>query len=64
LEVDLTVSAVHSQPKRFPVIHRHFRRAPVSRFPYGVFFIAKPDVVVVVAVMHFARHPARAKSRR
>ncbi|HLL89561.1 MAG TPA: type II toxin-antitoxin system RelE/ParE family toxin [Tepidisphaeraceae bacterium] len=32
------------------------RRALVKRFPYRVFFIRRPDAVVVIRVLHTARH--------
>ena len=32
------------------------RRVLTRRFPYRVFFIVRPDAIVVFAVVHAARH--------
>ncbi len=61
--VSFTITSVLSDPYHFPCIFRQLRRAIVNRFPYGVFFIARPDAVVVVAAMHHARNPRRLKTR-
>ncbi len=40
------------------------RRALLIRFPYGVFFRLKPELIKVVAVIHLSRHPATWQRRR
>lgn len=62
-EISATISAIRSEPLRFPAIYGKLRRALVHRFPYGVFFIARTDAIVVVAAMHLARHPRRVHRR-
>lgn len=62
-EISATLGAVHAEPLRFPVIHRQLRRAIVHRFPYGVFFLKRPDAVIVVAVMYLGRNPRRFHGR-
>ena len=62
-EVSVAIDAVQSEPLRFPAIFRSLRRALVHRFPYGVFFVARPDTIVVVAAMHLARNPRRVHRR-
>lgn len=59
VEVATTLSNIESEPMRFPRVHRELRRAQVRRFLYGAFFLAKPDSIVVVAVLHLARNPRR-----
>ena len=45
-----------------PLLHRRLRRRPevrrvlMERFPYRVFFILRADAVVVLCVLHGARH--------
>ena len=40
------------------------RRAPaLRRFPYGIYFVATPDLVSVVACMHARRDPRRWEKR-
>lgn len=62
-EVASAIAAVESQPLRFPRVSRTLRRALVHRFPYGIFFLARADTVIVIAVMHLARNPRRGRAR-
>ena len=62
-EISSTIAAVQLEPLRFPVVYRKLRRALVHRFPYGVFFIAGTDAIVVVAAIHLARDPRRVRGR-
>ena len=62
-EISSTIAAIQSEPLRFPTIYGKLRRALVHRFPYGVFFVARSEAVVVVAVIHLARHPRRVHKR-
>jgi plasmid stabilization system protein ParE len=59
------ISELHSAIERalkHPESFTHVRRNPMvrrvlaRRFPYRVFFIVRPDVIVVFAVLHAARH--------
>ena len=62
-EISATVDAIEEEPLRFPKTFRELRRALVHRFPYGVFFVVRPQAIVVVAVMHLARNPRRIHRR-
>ena len=52
------LEAVRGHPESSPVIYRGIRRAVVSRFPYLIFYVARPERVTVLAVLHHARNPA------
>ena len=45
-----------------PLAHRRLRRRPevrrvlTTRFPYRVFYILRPDAIVVFRLLHGARH--------
>jgi plasmid stabilization system protein ParE len=52
------LEAVHDNPESSPIVYRDIRRAVVSRFPYLVFYLASPERVMVLAVLHHARNPA------
>jgi hypothetical protein len=56
--IDELVAEIESEPTLFrifraPQARRHFRRP----FPYAVVYVAKPDHVWVLAVMHFKQPP-------
>jgi plasmid stabilization system protein ParE len=55
--VDAVFAAAQRTPASYPVVRGRTRRALLRRFPYGVFFTATDDEVVVLAVVHSRRHP-------
>lgn len=61
--VKSTMAAIRENPGAFAAVHREIRRALVSRFPYGVFFVVEEERLVVVAIMHLKRDPKRWQQR-
>jgi plasmid stabilization system protein ParE len=47
--------ATHSD--QYPVVLGTIREAQVLRFPYAVYYLVKPDRIVVIAVFHASRDP-------
>lgn len=58
-EIDAAIGRVADLPGRYPVIYRDTRRALVARFPYAIIFRVFPDHVMVLAILHTRRDPAR-----
>ena len=58
------VASAAAAPELYPVVRGDVRRALVGRFPYGVFYRAPRGRVVVIAVLHLRRDPARWHRRR
>lgn len=48
---------IRDNPEMFRKVRGEVRRAMLHKFPYGVFYITRPEFVSVVAVMHHARNP-------
>ncbi len=63
-EVDTLLSRVAEHPSQFPEIRDGVRRGIHRRFPYCVYFVAEPEVVVVLAVLHMHRHPDKWRGRQ
>jgi plasmid stabilization system protein ParE len=61
--LDDTFAQVREGPTRFRAVRGEVRRALVTRFPYGVFFVEDAARVVVLAVLHSRRDPRRWPSR-
>lgn len=63
--LDRTFGLILQHPRAFPVVHRGARRAMVVGpfSAYQVFYRATDTAVVVVAVIHGARHPRHWKRR-
>ena len=58
VEVERALEQVGEGPLRYPAVRGEIRRAQVNRFPFGVYFIVRPDCVVVFAINHFSRAPS------
>ena len=50
---------IAQSPRLYPETQRGVHRALLSRFPYGVFYATKADIVSVLGVVHTSRHPRR-----
>ena len=51
-------------PLKYQVLRGGIRRALLKRFPYAVYFAIEADIVVVVAVLHASRDPAKWQRRK
>jgi plasmid stabilization system protein ParE len=63
-EVGATLSRIQGNPRLYPIVHLDIHRAPVRRFPFGVFYALVGDEIHVLAVVHDARHPSVWRRRR
>ncbi|HKH46655.1 MAG TPA: type II toxin-antitoxin system RelE/ParE family toxin [Thermoanaerobaculia bacterium] len=50
---------IAGSPGLYAETQRGVRRALLSRFPYGVFYATKGDIVSVLGVVHTSRDPRR-----
>lgn len=57
-ELQRVFDIVSGQPNRYPVAAGDTREAPLSRFPYCVYYRVRPGRVVVTAVFHTACDPS------
>ena len=62
--IDGTLSRLQENPLLYPVAHLDIRRAPLRRFPYGVYYLLIEEEIHVIAVVHDARHPLVWRRRR
>jgi len=62
-EVQRTLVRIASHPNAWAPISKHTRRCRMSRFPYGLLYQLRPDVILIVAVMHLHRDPESWKKR-
>lgn len=62
--VDAKIAVIRRSPEHFQVIYKDLvRRALVSRFPFAVYFVEKPDVLSIFAILRQSRNPELWKSR-
>lgn len=62
-EVEAGLEVISEMPLLFAVVHRNIRRAPLRRFPFGIFYHVDDEGIVVVAVMHDRRDPRNWQAR-
>jgi len=54
--VDAKISEIQRFPEQFQIIYKdRVRRALVSRFPYSVFYVVKPEVLSIFAIQRQSR---------
>jgi plasmid stabilization system protein ParE len=64
-EVQSAIARALERPESFTCLRHNptVRRVLTRQFPYRVFFIVRPDALVVFAVLHVARHDRVWKQR-
>lgn len=55
--MELQLKRLEQAPLLYAEVIPKIRRALLPRFPYGLFFVVRDDLVHVFAVLHDARHP-------
>jgi len=58
-ELEAQLHFITESPRLYAETQRGIRRALLSRFPYGVFYASKGDIVSILGVVHTSRSPRR-----
>jgi len=62
-EVYATVARISEYPEAWSPMSKNTRRCLVNRFPFGLIFQIKPDILRIVAVANLHRRPGYWKDR-
>lgn len=62
--IEAALRRIDDNPRLYQEIHLDIRRAPLDRFPFGVYYALIQGDLHVLAVLHDARHPSTWKRRR
>lgn len=62
-EVNQTIMRIVQFPDAWTKLSKRTRRCRTKRFPYGLVYQVRGDLVLIIAVMHLRRHPDTWKSR-
>lgn len=57
-ELQQILEEIGQQPDRYPIVLDETREAPLTRFPYCVYYRSQPNRVIVTAVVHTSRDPS------
>ena len=57
------INSISINPRLYPVVDLDVRRCLTKVFPFGVLFRILDGDIVIVAIMHLARHPDYWKDR-
>ena len=60
---EASFSFLERTPEVFQSIFEEVKRSPIKRFPFGIFYIIRKDIVHVVAIYHSRRDPEGWKKR-
>lgn len=61
--VESALQQITNFPNGWPQISAHTRRCPTKRFPYGLIYQQRDDLILVVAIMHLKREPTYWRTR-
>lgn len=54
---DAALASIQRHPESYPPVYESVRRALLRKFPYGLFYVIKPDAIIVLACFHVRRDP-------
>ncbi len=63
LEVYETIHRIIEFPKAWQKMTLQTRRCLTNRFPFGIIYYIKNDILIIVAVMHLNKEPSYWKNR-
>ena len=63
-ELDNTFNRIAENPEQFQKLRqKQVRKASVNRFPFGIYFAVKDNIINILAVFHYSRNPKKLKKR-
>ncbi|MBI3108640.1 MAG: type II toxin-antitoxin system RelE/ParE family toxin, partial [Candidatus Rokubacteria bacterium] len=63
-EVRKTLTRILEYPEAWPSLTKRTRRCRMLRFPYGIIYQVRGEILLIVAVMHLHRLPGYWRLRR
>jgi hypothetical protein len=63
VEVNRTLLRILEHPLAWTMLSKRTRRCRTIRFPYGLLYQIREDIVLIVAVMHLHREPTSWRNR-
>lgn len=58
-EMEFAINLMLEQPRSYPIVYDCFRRCPLKRFPYSIFYTLEGQNILVHAVFDQRQNPAK-----
>lgn len=62
--MELQLKRLEQAPLLYAEVIPNVRRALLPRFPYGLFYVVRENLIHILAVLHDARNPSRRPKTR
>jgi plasmid stabilization system protein ParE len=62
-EIDRIYGLILEHPQMYPSVYKRFRRALLRRFPYSIFYVFQPPLLLIAGVIHQSRDDSSRKKR-
>jgi len=62
-EINRTLVRIAEHPQAWAPLSKRTRRCRTNRFPYGLLYQIREDLILIVAVMHLHREPTSWQNR-
>jgi plasmid stabilization system protein ParE len=62
-ELEIVYASIREHPKMYSNVYKSFRRALLHSFPYSVFYVVEPFVVLILGVIHQSRDESLRRTR-
>lgn len=63
LEIQKTIERIIQFPEAWSKLSKRTKRCRCKRFPYGIIYQIRNDIILVVAIMHLHKKPNSWKNR-
>jgi len=61
--IEACVSGIQRHPEMYPTSIDEFRRAPIRRFPFEIFYELTADSITIYSVFHCSQDPQKWRKR-
>jgi plasmid stabilization system protein ParE len=62
-EVQAAIVRIIEYPEAWPLVSKRTRRCRTMRFPYGIIYQVRSNILLIIAVMHLHREPQSWRTR-
>ena len=61
--IEVCVRGIQRNPEMYPIASDKFRRAPIRRFPFEIFYEPSVDLLTIYSVFHSSQDPQKWRDR-